>query len=77
MSDGDERLTAALLADAPPERDPLFRIEVLTRMERARFRRQLLLSVLGIRDRSAVSGFSQAFPGVRIIAGVFGRWFSG
>ena len=57
MTDLDARLTAALQADALPERDPLFRIEVLRRRERARFRRQLLLAILA---PNLVSGFSRS-----------------
>jgi hypothetical protein len=44
----DERLTRILLRDAPPERDPLFRLEVLERRERQRFRRSVLLLVVGV-----------------------------
>lgn len=49
MSDLETRLTAALGADAPPARDPVFRVEVLIRLERARFRRQVVraLAVAG------------------------------
>ena len=42
MSDLDARLTAALHADAPPAHDVLFRVEVLVRLERARFRRRVI-----------------------------------
>lgn len=42
MSDVDARLAAALGADAPPERDALFRLDVLARIERARFRRRIV-----------------------------------
>jgi hypothetical protein len=42
MSDLDARLTAALGADAPPEPDALFRLDVLARIERARFRRRIV-----------------------------------
>jgi len=45
MNDLDARLTAALNADAPPARDARFRVEVLMRLERARFRRRVGLSV--------------------------------
>ena len=38
----DERLAAALAADAPPERDALFRLDVLARLERARFQRRIV-----------------------------------
>jgi hypothetical protein len=43
MSDVDARLTAALGADAPPERDALFRLDVLARIERARFQRRIAM----------------------------------
>ena len=42
MSDLDSRLTAALNEDRPPERDARFRVEVLLRIERARFKRRVL-----------------------------------
>ena len=111
MSDLDSRLTAALEAEAPPERDPLFRIEVLARLERARFRRRLVLAaatavvvaaivVANARAIDAwvamdptrvlvVAAVAMAFvlaipglpiaatPGVRTVAKLFGRWFSG
>ena len=44
MSDVDTRLTAAFGADAPPERDALFRLGVLVRIERVRFRRRILFT---------------------------------
>ena len=37
----DERIAAALQHDAPPARDPLFRIQLLERREEQRFRRQI------------------------------------
>jgi hypothetical protein len=42
MTDLEARLSGALKADAPPARDPMFRIEVLARRERAALRRRLL-----------------------------------
>ena len=45
MSDLDNRLTAALNADPPPPRDARFRVEVLLRIERARFKRRLILTM--------------------------------
>ena len=45
MSDGDASLEALLRADLPPARDPLFRIAVLERRERQRFRRQLVTTL--------------------------------
>ena len=45
MSDVDARLTAALHADAAPTHDVMFRVEVLVRMERAQFRRRVLVTM--------------------------------
>lgn len=45
MSDLDSRLSAALRADAPPARDVMFRVEALVRLERARFRRRVALTL--------------------------------
>jgi len=45
MSDLDARLTAALQADSPPERDPRFRIDALLRVERARFKRRVIVTL--------------------------------
>ena len=45
MSDLDARLTAALHADAPPAHDVMFRVEALVRLERARFKRRVILSI--------------------------------
>ena len=56
MSDLDARLTAALEADAPPSRDPLFRVEVLERLERTRFQRRVVL-ILAI---AAAAGLAAA-----------------
>jgi heme A synthase len=42
MTNSDQRITAALLQDAPPPRDPVFRLQVLERRERQRFRRRAL-----------------------------------
>lgn len=41
----DERITAALRHDAPPRRDPVFRVQLLERRERQRFRRRMQHSV--------------------------------
>ena len=39
---GEEaRLVEILRGELPPERDPVFRLDVLVRLERQRFRRQL------------------------------------
>ena len=42
MTDLEARLEHALTSDALPARDPMFRIEILMRRERAAFRRRLL-----------------------------------
>jgi len=44
MSDVDARLAAALEADAPPARDAVFRLDVLARIERARFQRRIVIA---------------------------------
>ena len=46
MSDLEGRLTAALHADAPPARDAIFRVEVLVRLEQARFKRQVARTIV-------------------------------
>ena len=48
MTELESRLSAALGADAPPARDALFRLEVLVRRERGRFRRRLTLTVAAV-----------------------------
>ncbi len=40
---GDKRIAALLQEDAPPARDPVFRIGVMERRERDRFRRRSLI----------------------------------
>ena len=45
MADDDARLVQLLRADLPPAGDPLFRIDVLARRERQRFRQQLALAL--------------------------------
>jgi hypothetical protein len=39
----DERISQLLLRNAPPERDPLFRVKVLERRERQRYQRSVWL----------------------------------
>ena len=45
MSDLDIRLKTALDADPPPARDAKFRVEVLLRIERARFKRRVVTTL--------------------------------
>jgi hypothetical protein len=65
MSDLETRLAAALHADTPPERDAVFRIEVLLRLEAARFRRQVrrtflvatLLAILAVMSLPTINAW--------------------
>jgi hypothetical protein len=66
MTQVDERITAALRHDAPPPRDPAFRLQVLERRERQLFRRrarQALASAAGVAVVSVltVRGGSEAY----------------
>lgn len=45
MTNADHRITTALQQDAPPAGDPAFRLQVLERRERQRFRRHALISM--------------------------------
>jgi hypothetical protein len=45
MADDEVRLVELLRGDLPPARDPLFRLDVLARRERQRFRRQLAMAL--------------------------------
>jgi hypothetical protein len=45
MNDLDARLAAALHEDSPPPRDAIFRVDVLARLERLRFRRRVTVTV--------------------------------
>ena len=62
MNDLDTRLAAALQADTPPARDAMFRVEVLVRLEQARFRRQVQRTVL-VATLAAVLAAARA-PGI-------------
>jgi hypothetical protein len=41
----DPRIADLLCKDAPPERDPMFRVQVLDRLERASYRRRLVVLI--------------------------------
>ena len=45
MANDEARLVELLRGDLPPARDPLFRLDVLARRERRRFRRQLAVAL--------------------------------
>jgi hypothetical protein len=63
--DIDEHIASLLQVNAPPERDPVFRIKVLERRERQRFHRRSLAMVGTALSLTviAVAGYS---AGVRI-----------
>jgi hypothetical protein len=66
MTHVDERITAALRHDAPPPRDPVFRLQVLERREQQLFRRrarQALAGATGVVVVSALTanGGSEAY----------------
>jgi hypothetical protein len=71
--DDDARLVELLRGDLPPARDPLFRLDVLERCERRRFRRQLVMA-LTIGPVSAARNFvSQVLARVtQTFSGPFG-----
>lgn len=79
-NDEDERIAALFRKDAPPERDPLFRLKVLERRERQAFRRRMLVLALvavGIAGAGVLGALStgRAFDIVRVL--FFGVALSG
>jgi hypothetical protein len=67
----DKALADLLGDDAPSERDPLFRVAVLERLERTRFlRRRRALTTLALTLATIASSGLVAGGGVRDIAGV-------
>lgn len=75
----DEKLRALLRADAPPARDPFFRLALLERRTRQRYQRQqralyvgtLLVAMLGlvVLRTLAVDGFTAPSPALLRAAG--------
>jgi hypothetical protein len=65
--DKDVRIVDLLNADAPPRRDPLFRVSVLERREHRRFQRRLYTMLAGALLIILVSTFA-----IRIGAGGLG-----
>jgi hypothetical protein len=58
MTNADERITAALRHDAPPLRDPIFRLQVLERRERQMFRRRTRQALAGAAGVGVVSALT-------------------
>ena len=68
--DIDERLGRLLRADAPPERDPLFRIRLLERREQRRFRQRSLTLLVGAAVLTVIPAITLALVDNPIAAGV-------
>jgi hypothetical protein len=77
MTDLETRLMAALRADGPPARDAMFRVNVLVRLEQARFKRRvartivvagLLALIAGVNAPLIESGLAAAGQHVPVIA---------
>ena len=58
MTNADERIAAALRHDAPPPRDPVFRLQVIERRERQRFRRRARQAFAGAAAVAVVSALT-------------------
>ena len=69
MTNIDERITAALHHDAPPPRDPLFRIQLLERRERQRFRRRTQQALAGAAAVLIVSALTASAGSMAYVAG--------
>lgn len=68
--DVDERLCRLLLTDAPPERDPLFRLRVIERLEHRRYRHRSLLLLAGAVLTALLGAASFAAVEAPLAAGV-------
>jgi hypothetical protein len=69
MTKADERITTALRHDAPPPRDPVFRLQVLERRERQRFRRRALHALAAMAAVAVVSALTASAGGEAYTAG--------
>lgn len=69
MTNADQRITAALQHDAPPPRDPVFRLQVLERRERQRFRRRGLHALTAGAAVAVVSALTVRASGEAYTAG--------
>jgi hypothetical protein len=65
----DERITAALQHDAPPPRDPMFRIQLLERAEHQRFCRRVLQALAGGAAVLVVSALTVMAGSMAYVAG--------
>ena len=71
MSDIDARLIAALQADAAPADDVMFRVDTLARLERARYRRHVWLTIWIF---ASVNCSTNALPSNTVTARQYGRF---
>ena len=69
MTNIDERITTALQHDAPPPRDPVFRIQLLERRERQRFRRRTQQALAGGAAVLIVSALTVSAGSMAYVAG--------
>ena len=69
MTNTDQRIADALRHDAPPPRDPAFRLQLLERRERQRFRRRSLSSLVAAIVVAAVSALAVSTGGASYTAG--------
>ena len=69
MTNTDDRITRALRQDAPPPRDPYFRLRVLERRERQRFRRRAAHTVAAMAVVAIVSALTATTGGEAYLAG--------
>jgi hypothetical protein len=69
MTNTDERIAAALQRDAPPPRDPLFRLQVLERRERQQFRQRALQGLAVVVVVGGLSALTATAGGQGYIAG--------
>src|SRR2546423_1330478 len=65
--DRDERIVEFLHADAPPARDPVFRLKVLERREQRQFQRQLFTMLAGALVIILVSVFAIGLGGRALV----------
>jgi hypothetical protein len=69
MTNIDERITTALQHDAPPLRDPAFRIQLLERREQQRFRRRGQQALAGGAAVLIVSALTVSAGSMAYVAG--------
>jgi len=69
MTNIDQRITTALQHDAPPPRDPVFRIQLLERRERQRFRRRTQQALAGGAAVLIVSALTVSAGSMAYVAG--------